>query len=413
VNRKIRIAYVVSHPIQYQAPLLRLLARQPDIEFKAFFFDQTTAGPYIDTGFNQTIEWDVPLLDGYPNETLSDSKGLGGIWHRNVEERLCSGDFHIIWVHGHNHPTLFRIIRAARQRGIKVLMRGDSHPFITHPNPIRRSMREMVLKWCFPQCSAFLCIGTRNRQFYLERGVGEEKLFETPYAVDNDFFQKRAALARPKREGLRNSLGLQSGRPIILFAGKLQDHKGPMDLLEAYIRMSPDSRTEPTPYLLFAGSGSRQAQLEQRAKSTGFNSIRFTGFQNQTQLPALFDLCDLFVLPSRREPWGLVVNEAMNAAKPVVVSDVAGCAPDLVSDENGWIFRAGDVNSLREVLSTALADVKRLEAMGNRSLDRIGRYTYQKDVQGLMTAADWALCQSTSPLHRSHLLSNSSFGLEQ
>jgi glycosyltransferase involved in cell wall biosynthesis len=120
-----------------------------------------------------------------------------------------------------------------------------------------------------------------------------------------------------------------------------------MDLLDAYSRLSPDAGTEPNPYLLFAGSGPQREQLERRAKRTGFNSIRFLGFQNQTQLPALFDLCDLFVLPSRREPWGLVVNEAMNAAKPVLVSNVAGCAPDLVSDDNGWVFRAGDTDSLR------------------------------------------------------------------
>jgi glycosyltransferase involved in cell wall biosynthesis len=395
VSRKIRIAYVVSHPIQYQAPLLRLLASQPDLEFKTFFFDQSTAGAHSDTGFNQIIEWDVPLLDGYANETLSKSKALGGMWHRDVERRLCSGDFQIIWVHGHNHPTILRVIRMARRQGIPVLMRGDSHPLIAHPNPIRRSVREMVLKWLFPQCSAFLYVGERNRQFYLEKGVKEEKLFKTPYAVDNDFFQKRATLARSEREALKSSLGVQTGRPIILFAGKLQEHKGPMDLLDAYIRLSPDSRTEPVPYLLFAGSGPLQDRLKARAKSTGFNSILFLGFQNQTQLPALFDLCDVFVLPSRQEPWGLVVNEAMNAAKPVVVSDVSGCAPDLVSDENGWVFRAGDVDSLQKVLSTALADLKCLEAMGKRSLDRISRYSYQRDVEGVMTAARWSLEQAS------------------
>src|SRR5579862_446492 len=124
MNPQIRIAYVVSHPIQYQAPLLRLLAKQPDIGFKAFFFDHKTAGPYNDSGFNQTIEWDIPLLDGYPNETLTDSKRFGGIWHRDVEKRLCSGDFQVIWVHGYNHPTILRIIRTARRHGICVLLRG-------------------------------------------------------------------------------------------------------------------------------------------------------------------------------------------------------------------------------------------------------------------------------------------------
>lgn len=414
MNRKIRMAYVVSHPIQYQAPLLRLLAKQPELEFKTFFFDQATAGPHHDVGFGQTIEWDVPLLQGYASETLSKSKALGTFWHPDVERRLCSGDFEVIWVHGHNHPTLLRIIRAAHRQGIKVLMRGDSHPSIAHPNPLRRSMRELVLKRYFSQCSAFLCIGERNREFYVERGVPEEKLFDMPYAVDNDFFQARAAEARPNREVLRNSLGLRPGRPIILYAGKLQDRKGPMDLIEAYIHMAPDSRTDPHPYLLFAGSGPQQKELERRAKRSGFGSIRFLGFQNQTQLPALFDLCDLLVLPSRWEPWGLVVNEAMNAAKPVVVSDVAGCAPDLVSAANGWIFRAGDVNSLRDVLSAAVADVSRLVAMGKHSLDRIRRCSYERDVEALMGATDWVLRQSMGRQSQcSRAFSDSSFSVQQ
>jgi glycosyltransferase involved in cell wall biosynthesis len=396
MNRKIRMAYVVSHPIQYQAPLLRLLAKQPDLDLRVFFFHETTAGLHDDLGFSQKIAWDVSLVDGYSHESLRARKYLGGIWHGSLKNRLCSGEFPIVWLHGYNHPIFLRIIGLAARQPVKVLMRGDSNALITHPNPVRRWMRESVLDWCLPRCAAFLSIGKRNRDFYIQRGVSEERLFDMPYAVDNEFFQKGASVARPQRDTLRKSLSLIPGRPVILFAGKLQDHKGAMDLLEAYIRLSRDSKTDPQSYLIFAGNGPERDKLERKARSTGFSSIRFLGFQNQTKLPALYDLCDIFVLPSRSEPWGLVVNEAMNAAKPVIVSDVSGCAADLVSTDNGWVFRAGDVDSLHRVLSFAVRDVKRLESMGLHSLDRINGYSYSQDVAGLMEATSWVLRNSQS-----------------
>jgi glycosyltransferase involved in cell wall biosynthesis len=243
MNRKTRMAYVVSHPIQYQAPLLRLLAKQPDLDLKVFFFHETTAGLHDDAGFSQQIAWDVSLLEGYSHEPLRATKYLGGAWHGGLKNRICSGEFQIVWLHGYNHPTFLRIISLAGRQPVKVLMRGDSNPLIAHPNPVRRWMRETVLEWCLPRCAAFLSIGKLNRDFYVQHGVPEERLFHMPYAVDNEFFQKGASLARPQRDTVRASLSLIPGRPVILFAGKLQDHKGAMDLLDAYIRLSPDPKT--------------------------------------------------------------------------------------------------------------------------------------------------------------------------
>ena len=386
MSRPIRIAYLVSHPIQYQAPLLRLLARQPELDLKVFFYGKGTAEAYHDCGFNQTVAWDVPLLDGYPHETAA-SNWLDAFRSSNLAKQLASREFEILWVHGYSHLASLRAMHDAHQCGVPVLLRGDSNPLNTGRNPIRKIARERRLAWCLRRCAGFLCIGQRNREFYRKHGVPEDRLFDVPYAVDNAFFQRRVALARTNRESFRRSLSLVSGRPVILFAGKLLKHKGPMDLLEAYLSLSPDGRTEPHPYLLFAGSGPERDKLERRAQQSSFQSIRFLGFQNQTELPALFDLCDLFVLPSHQESWGLVVNEVMNAAKPVIVSDFAGCVPDLVCKENGWVFPAGDRSALTATLREALRSSERLDSMGRNSLERINRYSFEEDIAGLLQAA--------------------------
>ena len=388
MNKKpFRVAYLVSHPIQYQAPLLRLIASHPAFEMKVFFLHNSSAN-YFDPGFGRNIAWDTPLLDGYDYETLpAHGPKAVSFWHGGLSERLRPDRFNILWTHGYSHPTNARAIAIAHRRGIKVLMRGESTLKSGSDAPLRKALKLRFLRWCFPRCAGFLSIGAMNREFYRAHGIGEDRLFEVPYAVDNEFFQGKTRQARPHRESLRESLGLEPGRPIILFAGKLLPHKRPADLLEAYTRLSADG-SEPHPYLLFAGSGVEQERLAARVAATGWGSVRLLGFQNQTELPRLFDLCDLFVLPSDFEPWGLVVNEVMNAGKALLVSDAAGCAPDLVvPGGNGWLFRAGDIESLAAALRTALRDPGQLAVMGRRSLGRIGQWSFREDVEGLIAAA--------------------------
>ena len=114
--------------------------------------------------------------------------------------------------------------------------------------------------------------------------------------------------------------------------------------------------------------------------------MRFAGFRNQRELPRFYDLCDMFVLPSRREPWGLAVNEAMNAAKPVVVSDAVGCADDLVNGETGFVFPAGDTGALAACLDTLVHDQELARRMGFAARERVATFDFEADVAGLRQA---------------------------
>ncbi len=185
-----------------------------------------------------------------------------------------------------------------------------------------------------------------------------------PYAVDNDRFAAAAALAAPDREQRRAALDLAPERPILLFAGKLTPIKAPEVALGALARLKAGAGRPP--YLLFAGDGPLRAQLESEAASRGLaDDVRFLGFRNQRELPAFYDLCDVFLLPSRREPWGLVVNEAMNAGRAIVASDQVGSAADLVRPGvNGAIVPAGDEAALAAALADITADPQPLPRHG-------------------------------------------------
>ena len=197
----------------------------------------------------------------------------------------------------------------------------------------------------------------------------------------------------------RRELGLQNDRPVILFASKFIGRKRAGDLLEAYARLPRAEGGQPDPYLILIGDGELRPGLEARMRELGLDSVLFLGFKNQNELPAYLSLCDVFVLASEREPWGLIVNEAMNAAKPVIVTPEVGAAADLVEDGvNGFVVPARDVDALSGALAKAVQSRELAKAMGLRSLERIQTWDYEADVRGLKQALAYVLSESrTAP----------------
>jgi glycosyltransferase involved in cell wall biosynthesis len=269
------------------------------------------------------------------------------------------------------------------------MLRGESNLLSETDDALKLGVKRIAMPALLRTIDGLLAIGRLNREYYLHYGVEAGRIFPMPYAVDNDFFRTAAERARPSREALRADLGLKPERAVILFASKMQPHKRAADLLEAYARMSADGVVEPAAYLVFAGDGEERGNLERRARELKWDSIRFIGFRNQSELPALYDLCDVFVLPSDHEPWGLVVNEAMNAGKPVIVSDRVGAGPDLIDDGiNGFVYPVGDVAALANRLRLTVESRENRAAIGSRALEKIARLDFGADRDGLLAALD-------------------------
>jgi len=391
MSRKFRLAYLVSHPIQYQAPLLARISREPEIDLTVLFCSDLSVREYEDREFKASFKWDVPLLCGYRHEFLpalgaTDRLSYWRPMTMGLHHWIDRSRFDALWVHGWGYFSHLRAILLAKARGMPVMLRGESILQIRPRAWWKQAAREMLIRRVVRAADAHLAIGSWNRDFYLHYGADPARLFSMPYAVDNDFFRARCEAAARDRDALRQSLGLEPGRPVILYASKMTSRKRSLDLLDAYIKLAPN-RHEPHPYLLFVGDGELRPLLEQRARETGWDSLRFLGFKNQTELPAFFDLCDVFVLPSFDEPWGLVVNEVMNAGRAVIVSDQVGCGPDLVRHgENGWVFRAGDVEGLNAGLRFVLENPEHTRALGERSREIIANWGFEQDVQGLKQA---------------------------
>ena len=233
----------------------------------------------------------------------------------------------------------------------------------------------------FPRIDYFWYIGTENREFFRHYGVPEHKLIAVPYCVDNARFQAAAAVLLPQKNMLRQRMGLPVDAKIILFSGKLVAKKRPMDLLQAFHRLGMRDAC-----LIFMGDGALRTAMEDYLRMHALSNVFITGFVNQSGVSAWSAAADLFVMCSGAgETWGLSVNEAMNFALPLVLSDQTGCASDLcVPGANGYIFPTGDVNALHGALSEILSlPAEQRAQMGEYSLRLVAGFSYETILQSL------------------------------
>jgi len=384
-----RLAIFTSHPIQYQAPLFRALAASETIEPTVYFASRHGADVAMDAGFGHAFRWDVPLLDGYAHTFLPNTAGkpdvsrFRGVRLSGAEAVLASGDHDALLLLGWQTFAHVQMLRAAWRIGMPVILRGESTLQRAPARGVRASahrsvwlpIRQRLYRAAFGRIDAFLVIGSRNREYYRSFGVPDEKLFRAPYAVDNQRFALPAADRAAARARIRTRLGVGPETLVVASSAKLIERKRPLDLVDA-VAIVRDRGIDA--HALFIGDGEEHAAIERRAHTRGNRSaVTMAGFVNQQELPSWYAAADALVLPSdSRETWGLVVNEAMAAGLPVVVSDAAGCSPDLVREgENGFTYVCGDVAALADRLASiaALGPEGRSD-FGNRSRDIVKEF---------------------------------------
>jgi glycosyltransferase involved in cell wall biosynthesis len=390
-ERTVRLAYVVSHPIQYQEPLLRRLAREPGLDLTVYYSSDFSVRSYRDRGFGREVQWEIPLLQGYKYKILPRLPGTKNISTAKPPSlgylrQFLGGRYDVVWVHGYATLNSLHALMAARLTGAKTLLRTDSTLVDRERRPLKQVVRRIFFAGLRPLVDGVLSVGTRNSAYW--RSVLGARLpqWTMPYAVDNDWFAARAQGASESREELRAELGLTSGRPVILFAAKLVVRKRCADLLEAYRLMGrPGGAAQP--YLLIVGDGAERQALERRAKEIDADGIHFAGFRSQADMPRFYDLCDVYCLPSVHEPWGLAVNEAMASGRAVIVSDEVGCQPDLVLDgETGLVFRARNPQALADALGKIFAEPGLTQRLAEAGRTHIAGWDFETDVRALRRA---------------------------
>lgn len=387
-SRKYRLAALTSHPIQSQVPLFRMLSEHSEIDLTVYFCDSFGAHQKTyDPGFGMEIKWDIPLLDGYKYKILKNysprpNAGLWGLINPGIVNELFKNRYDAIWMHGYANLSNWFCFVGAWLTNTPIMMRGESHLMNYRPG-WKKVVKKALLTGLFNKIACFLTIGTLNAEYYKHYGVSERKMFLTPYTVNNEFFSGKCNELKDQRSELKAINGITPECPVILYAAKMIPRKRAMDLLKAYELM----RNKTKAALVFVGDGGEKGNLELYAKEHRLENVYFVGFKNHTELPDYFSIGDIFALPSTDEPWGMVINDAMNFGLPIITTDMVGAAPDLVKHgENGFIYPVGDIDKLAGCLSRLIDDDELRGRMGKRSLDIISKWSFREDVEGILAA---------------------------
>jgi len=363
-----RLGIIATHPIQYYAPLFRALANRDDLEVHVFYGWRGAADTSAhDPGFEQEVEWDIPLLEGYeytfvPN--VSSDPGthhFRGLINPELVPSVESWGPDAVLVYGWAYQSHLRALWSFSGR-VPVFFRGDS-TLLDERGWARPLLRRLVLRTVYRYVDVALPVGTQSEAYFRAHGFDDDTLHWAPHTVDNKRFEDETGEAASEALTWRRELGISDDEVVFLFAGKLGAKKAPDVLLDAYQQLDGEGH-----HLVFVGSGPMEEDLQEQAD--GNEHVHFLEFQNQSRMPSVYRLGDVFVLPSRGpgETWGLAVNEAMVCGRPVVVSDRVGCAPDLVDEgKNGYVCEADSAERLAQTLQACLENAERLDEMGRAS----------------------------------------------
>lgn len=394
-NAPKKILYLVSHPIQYQAPLLRRLASRDDIDLKVVFILNSMEKGYYDSEFQREVKWDVPLLEGYDYEFLevigaSDKLGFFSPFPVNLRKVLRDFDPDLIWMHGWNSIVFIYAVLISRFRKSKIVIRGETGGHLVAPSWIKKSIKKIYLKVFFRLIDGALYIGRMNKEFYTEFKIPEKKLFFVPYAIDNDYFNPKKVDQVGVGLSIRAEFGIPPDSPLVLYASKLTKRKHAPMLVRAFCEACRTALVRSEPHLIIVGDGEDRSVVEKIISKNTFSNVTLAGFKNQSELVGYYSAADVFVLPSENEPWGLVVNEAMVSGTAIIASNEVGSVFDLVQDsENGFVIDVqGMESALVEKLTYCFANPRHLERMKAKSRELISKWSYQEDIEGVCEAVE-------------------------
>ena len=261
---------------------------------------------------------------------------------------------------------------AAKVAGVRMVMMCDSHEGTNKAAGWKKRIKE----WLITRYDTGLVAGSRHVSFFSRLGLPEERLLTGYDVVDNSFY------ARARQMGEKNP------KRVRLLSVSRHVEKKSLHLLVEAVRRLVLEESLPV-QLVFVGDGPLNASLREQCRSGGMDlrevtdlelpadgDVCFCGFRQADENLHFYGAADAFVIPSSEEEWGLVVNEAMAAALPVVASDAVGCVPDLVRDgETGLVFEAGNIDDLTSKLRSMVQDQEmraRLSEEARRHMEEWG-----------------------------------------
>jgi glycosyltransferase involved in cell wall biosynthesis len=376
-----KLAVVTTHPIQYNVPWLIKLAEK-GIVIKVFYtYEQSRDGMIFDTGFGKDIKWDIPLLEGYEHEFVSNTARRPGLDHfmgivnPQLTARIEAWRPDDLLVIGWNYSGHLQCMRYFHGR-LPVYFRGDS-VLLHEKSGFRRLARRIFLTWVYRHIDYAFYVGTNNRSYFLRHGLRPDQLVFSPQAIDLRRFSQPAEVYRQQAAAMKKELGIPEGRLTVLYAGKMTTVKNPGFML----RLAKACADLPVSFVL-VGDGSLKDEMKRQA--AGLSNMLFMDFQNQRIMPAIYRMGDVYIMPSLSETWGMGVNEAMACGLPVMASEHVGCVADLVlENKTGMTFQLDEIDKCVAFLRRLYHHRDELTEMGTCATSLIEFFSFSHIVDSV------------------------------
>jgi glycosyltransferase involved in cell wall biosynthesis len=379
------LTFVVERPTQFEAPLYRFAAADPDHRLRVIFTDPRLAAPVYDPELGRPVSWGFDLLAGYDHAVCPERNRR--VWlARELRRAPCD----LLIVNGYTQPAYLQAAFAARRARISTALRLDSvawdgapsHPF---------AKRLLFVAYLKRMYDLFFGVGTLTLDYLRLFGVPAERTALFPYAIDVEDFRRRSDLSAAERAALRDRLGVPPDARVLLSVAKLNPREGPWDLLHAFAREEAPDR-----WLLLAGDGPELPELEAFVRERGLARVRFLGYIPYPELPALYAAADLFIHAAREERWGVSVAEALACGLPVIASSRVGAGRDLLAaGRNGFVYPAGDAAALAARIDDALRLPPGSVREENRAI--LAQWDYAATWRGILRAAQCLTGKGPTP----------------
>lgn len=391
-DRRYRVLFVCGHPVQYMSPLLRRLANYPQLDTHTAYCTLRGAQAALDPDFNTSVQWDVPLLEGYewtqiPNAG-SGSGSFVGLLNPGLWKFIRAGNFDAVVCHLSYTCASFWITYFASCFSTTAFLFGcDQNSLEPRDGRIwKKWLKRLGWPLLFRLADQVFASSSAAKSLIRSLPIPESRVTLVPLVVDNDWWLAESLAV--DRNAARTSWGATPSTIVVMFCAKLQPWKNPFDLLQAFARTGAQDSL-----LVFAGDGPLMEPLQREAARLGIaERVRFLGFVNQSQLPAVYTAADLMVLPSRFEPFAVVVNESMICGCPVVASDHVGAGRDLILPvDPELIYASGDVDALTKILRKLLSDRAKLSELRARVRQRMATWSPREYIVGIVEAIQRAV----------------------
>lgn len=355
IQRKIKILFLTNVPSPYRVDFFNCLSQYCNLTviYEKEYSDE------------RDKRWMQEANDSYQKIFLKGIKtGVDKAFSLDVCKYLTTKKFDRIVICGISSPTEILAIKWCRIKKIPYYIEGDGG-FPKGGRGIKECLKRHLIS------GAKLCFSTGqiHDQYYLAYGASKEKIVRYPFTSlrEDDLLQE--SIKREEKIQLREQLGVLEPK-MLLAVGQFIYRKGFDLLIEAARHLNHDIG------IYFVG-GEADMYMALKKKHD-LSHVHFIGFKTKDELKDYYKAADVFVLPTREDIWGLVINEAMAYALPVITTDKCAAGMELVKNNvNGKIIRSDSVKELRIAINEIFDDMENIELMGIQSLDIIKKYTIE------------------------------------